>query len=136
MTTAIYRLKSIARPLRFVSLVDDDVVGHSDGPGVVMEWFAKFREVGLATFQAVRGGQITNDYIAFDSRTRSLVRSDSPSLFLVKKSPRAPDFNFIGIQGTDLVWALTSWDENTPIQLQIKNENSTEQLWIFEETTE
>ncbi|KAG2067768.1 hypothetical protein BDR04DRAFT_1104527 [Suillus decipiens] len=136
MPTAIYTLKSIARPSQYVSLTDDNIVGHSAEPGVMIEWFAKFHE-SVVTFQAVRNGRITDDYIYFDSDTRSLIRSSNPYSFLVKRSPKLHDYFFIKLEGSDLFWTLTSWDENSPIKIQRNtNPDSTEQLWKFEKVSD
>ncbi|KAG2362195.1 hypothetical protein BDR07DRAFT_1407663, partial [Suillus spraguei] len=134
MPTAVYTLKSIACPSQYVSLTDDNIVGHSAKSGVIIEWFAKFDE-SVVTFQAVRNGRITDDYIYFDSDTRTLIRSSSPYSFLVKRSPELHDYFFIKLQGSDLVWTLTSWGENSPIKIQRKTD-SPEQLWKFEKVSD
>lgn len=131
MHTGTYKLANVARPGQYVSLVDGNIVGHSEEPGIMIEWFAMFHEGELATFQAVRNGEILEEYIYFDSNTRSLTCSKNPWLFWVSESPRSPKFFSIEIECTDLAWSLTSWDENSPIEAQ-SNASSTQQLWMFE----
>ncbi|KAG2346835.1 hypothetical protein BDR05DRAFT_959004 [Suillus weaverae] len=132
MPTGIYKLISVACPVRYVSLVNDNIVGHSEESGIMTEWFAKF-EGGTATFQAVRDGKICDEYIHFDRNTQSLTRSNKPGLFHVEEVTTGSSFRHfsIAIKGADnCVWTLTSWDENSPIKGQRKN-GSVEQLWMF-----
>lgn len=100
MRTNTYKLANVARPGQYVSLANGNIVGHSDQPGVMIEvqsilltnsygfprlslnaflqWFAMFHEGGLATFQAVRKGEVCDEYIYFDPNTLSLTCSNNP----------------------------------------------------------
>lgn len=135
MRTDTYKLANVAYPGRYVSLVNGNIVGHSEEPGIIIEWFPMFHEGGLATFQAVRNDEICDEYIYFDTHTRSLTCSDNPWLFLVREGNTASSsicFS-IEIEGTDdWAWTLTSPDENSPIKTQRNTGASTEQLWKFE----
>lgn len=132
--TKTYKLASAARPGRYVSLDDGKIVGHSDGPGVMTEWFATFHEGGMATFQAVRNGKVCDEYIYFNPNTLSLTCSDNPWLFLIRES-NSSEFFSIEIECTDdWAWTLTSWDENSPIETK-SNTGSTQQLWKFESSS-
>ncbi|KAG1743094.1 hypothetical protein EDB19DRAFT_1827484 [Suillus lakei] len=110
MFTGIYKLTSVARPGRYVSLVDGKIVGHSEESKLMIE-FTTFHEGELATFQAVRNGEVCDEYIYFDC-----------------KLPFS-----IEIETTDQAWTLSLWDdsENSPIESQ-SNTRSTQQLWMFE----
>lgn len=80
MRTGTYKLANVARPGQYVSLVDGNIVGHSEEPGIMIEWFAMFHEGELATFQAVRNGEILEEYIYFDSNVScSLACKDTMS---------------------------------------------------------
>ncbi|KIK49068.1 hypothetical protein CY34DRAFT_774497 [Suillus luteus UH-Slu-Lm8-n1] len=146
MRTDTYKLANVAYAGRYVSLVNGNIVGHSEEPGIMIEWFPMFHEGGLATFQAVRNDEVCDEYIYFDTNTRSLTCSDNPWLFLVREGnttsssicfSTTTSLNWlpfsIEIEGTDdWAWTLTSPDENSPIKTQRNTGASTEQLWKFE----
>ncbi|KAG1738902.1 uncharacterized protein EDB91DRAFT_1082606 [Suillus paluster] len=134
MLTGTYKLNSVARPGQYIALVDGNIVGHSNRlPGVMIEWRVTFHEgvTGAATFQPIRDGQVSDEYIYFDKGNQSLIPSNKPWLFIVKENPRSSNFLSIGIYDTDLVSALLSWDDNTPLEIQ-PNTDATQQLWMFE----
>ncbi|KAG2362194.1 hypothetical protein BDR07DRAFT_1461023, partial [Suillus spraguei] len=113
MHANIFKLQSAARPPQYIYLTKGNTVGHSDEPGVMIEWFTSFHEGRSATFKAACNGAECGEYIYFDSNTRSLTCSDNPSLFLVKDSPKVSKLFSIEIGGANLAWTLTSWDENS-----------------------
>lgn len=131
MPTGTYKLQSVARPGRYISLADGKVVGNSAESGAVIEWYAAFDEENLASFQAVSNGQLFDEYISFDSETGSLTTSKTPYLFAVTPSPRQPSFFAMEVVAIKKVWALTSWDQGAPIELQ-DNTDATQQLWLFD----
>ncbi|KAG1738901.1 uncharacterized protein EDB91DRAFT_1249076 [Suillus paluster] len=136
MPTGFYRLKSAARPAQYLSLVDGKVVGHSDEPGVMNKWFVTFDERDWGVFQPVRNGEVSPEYIYFDE-SGSLKMAGNGMLFpvLERTGPSSESRLFsIVIDGTDLVWALLTWDKNTPVVTQT-NDGSTQQLWVFEKFT-
>lgn len=101
----------------------------------MIEWFANVREDGLATFQAVSDGQVTDDYIYFDLGSQSLILSKDPFFFAIIPSPRAPALSLIGIIDPDWVWATVSQEQNLPISIRSKD-GSTAELWVFEKAPE
>ncbi|KAG2067767.1 hypothetical protein BDR04DRAFT_1104523 [Suillus decipiens] len=121
MCPDIFKSQSAARPSQYIYLTKGDTVGHSDEPGVMIEWFTTFHEGRLATSKAVCNGAECGEYIHSDSDTRSLTCSDNPSLFLVKESPKVSKLFSIEIGGANLAWTLTSWDENSHIKIQSKD---------------
>lgn len=135
MSTGKYKLQNAARPWLYVSIVDGKIVGSSGGSGVMIEWFANVREDGLATFQAVSDGQVTDDYIYFDLGNQSLILSKDPFFFAIIPSPRAPTLSLIGIIDPDWVWATVSQEQNLPISIRSKD-GSTAELWVFEKAPE
>ncbi|KAG1776607.1 hypothetical protein EV702DRAFT_1045947 [Suillus placidus] len=121
MPTGIYKLISVACPVRYVSLVNDNIVGHSEESGIMTEWYVKFSEGDIATFQAVRDGKVCDEYIYFDGN------------FFVKEVSTGSSFRHFSIDiggGNDRTWTLTSEAENSPIKGERKT-GSAEQLWMF-----
>ncbi|OJA15726.1 hypothetical protein AZE42_07253, partial [Rhizopogon vesiculosus] len=127
----IYRLQSAARPTQYVSCMEGKIVGYSSEEELPDEWDFKLHEGLLATFEAIRDGKPSGLYISFQGE--SLICSEAKSFFVVEESPPAPGLYTIKVHGfVDCdVWALLSWDNGTPVSIQLDT-GSTQELWVFE----
>ncbi|OAX38555.1 hypothetical protein K503DRAFT_856626 [Rhizopogon vinicolor AM-OR11-026] len=114
----IYKLQSAARPTQYANCMEGTIVGYSSDEGPPDQWAFKLHEGLLATFEAIRDGIPSGLYISFQ---KALVRQACMLRFSIKVN---------GLVDRD-VWALLSWDNGTPVNIQ-PDTGSTQELWVFE----
>ncbi|KAJ8583853.1 hypothetical protein M405DRAFT_827837 [Rhizopogon salebrosus TDB-379] len=144
LSDGVYKLQSAARPTQYATYFgpDERIVGNNGRDGqLVNNWIVTSYPNSTVTFEILRLGAEYPLYISpqITPEGQYLTLSREPFYFYVQESPQVQNLYSFGIPrsggGSDDVWALLGWENNTPVIIQ-GNTGSTQELWVFERNEE